>query len=90
MTAWRTNRSNEVLDGDGFFVSFNANTASMGAFFASDSGEPETALVKAGKYLILNGDFRADYERLVPEGYDACVAFFKANETNKSSWSDAA
>lgn len=53
----------------------------------------ETALIKRNdngihKYSILRGDFRKQYEHLLPEGYEACLKFFKQHEDEYGSdWS---
>lgn len=73
------NTGNQVLKGDGFHISYNPRT---------DQGE-ETALCKNGKYLILLGDYREAYERLVPEGYAACLDYFRTHNGKHSPWSDA-
>ena len=69
---------NSLLRGDGFCISYNP---------ATDCG-PETALVKDGKFLILLGDFRDVYETLVPQGYKACLDYFRASNAERSQWSD--
>lgn len=61
---------NYVLDGDGFFISYNPNPGAGISSFAADNGGDETALCAGKKdsdieYRILNGDFRAEYEELV-------------------------
>lgn len=44
---------------------------------------PETALVRGpglgAEYRILLGDWRQQYEALIPQGWEACLAFFEAN-----------
>lgn len=85
-----------VIDGDGFFISYNPNTSNtfgltfVSALFAGDGDTPaETAIVKDGDFYILNGDFRERYRPLVPQGFDACLKFYKANMAEHgSSWSD--
>ena len=80
---------NLICEGEGFYVSFKRDLSKFGSFFDSDNGQPETALVKGEKFFILNGDWRYQYEDLVPKGWKACKAFFDANsETKKSSWSN--
>lgn len=95
-----TGNGNEILDGDGFFVSYNPNPAGgnslctmLGKLAAVTTGDgafaiqqPETALVVDGKFMILNGDFRQDYEGLVPQGLEACKTFFKSQD-DVSVWS---
>lgn len=91
---WKTVRGgNELLSGEGFFISYqdfsNGFIGGVGGVFGPDDGKsPETALCKGGKFYILNGNFKEEYEKLVPEGYEACYAFYKANIENKSSWSN--
>lgn len=85
---------NHILRGDGFYISYNANPqwvtgglAFVGSMFASDDGSDETALCRNNEFLILNGDFRADYEPLVAQGYEACRAFFEEKKASHgSSW----
>jgi hypothetical protein len=76
--AFGISSGNSLLRGDGFYVSYNP---------ATDCGA-ETALVKDGEFLILLGDFRDTYEKLVPEGYEACLAYFRASNAEHSDWSD--
>ena len=81
---------NYILRGDGFYVSYNGNPGAslFGRFFDSDEGGPETALVHDDDFHILNGDYRADYERLAPDGFDACKRFYDATAAHaNSSWS---
>lgn len=93
--------SNEILDCNGFFVSYLPAGAQvgggmfpfLGSMFASDDGEAETALcIDEGgktKYLILNGDYRHEYEKLAPKGLKACLAFYEKKKGDaRSSWSD--
>lgn len=83
-----------LLDGDGFYVSFNENVRAnmgglsmLGGLMASDDDAPETALCRDGKFFILNGDFRKEYEALVTKGWDACIEFFNAQSAEHgSSW----
>ena len=83
---------NYVFEGDGFAVSFNPNLSTLGTLFDSDDGGPETALIQYAprEYFILNGDFRSAYERLVPQGWAACKAFYDQQSAHAdSSWSTA-
>lgn len=97
-TNWKTSRSpvggvNYVLICDGFHISFNPNPSAtiFGSMFGSDDGGPETALCKDDAFFILNGDFRQAYERLAPEGFDACKKFYDQQAAHaESSWSNAA
>ncbi len=64
------------MEGDGFYISYNP-----------DPLGPETALVKDGKFLILDGDFRKEYEERV-ESFEECLKFFKDHQDRRSRWSD--
>ena len=85
-----TNGGNEVLEGDGFFISYHPTPGVGISFFESDDGSDETALVKEDsdiKYRILNGDYRKEYEELIPQGFEACLAFYeKMCVEHDSSW----
>ncbi len=85
---WEKQEHNEALYLDGFYISYNPGNYSIQAF-ASDNGMngSETALCKDGKYLILNGDFREDYEKLVEQGYEECLKFYNNKKDSfNSSW----
>jgi len=74
---WIPNRRNTVLYCSGFHISFNP--------CPRDTKWAETALVletedDMNEYYILNGDWRNEYEKLAPLGWDACFKFFKDNE----------
>ncbi len=82
--------TNWVLTGKGFYISYNSDLGAgfMGSFFGSDDGGPETALCKNGAFHILNGDYRNQYEKLVPLGWDACKKFYNQQSAHAdSSWS---
>ena len=98
---WKQNSRNMVLQGDGFYISYNPNVRSnfigwivdiILRFFLkinkASTGE-ETALIKEEignrKFYLLNGDFRKEYEKLVLEGFDACYKFFLTKEKEKGS-----
>lgn len=89
-------RGNYVLHADGFFISYQPMTGGLVAkiaFFIGDTGGAETALVREQggdyDYRILNGDWRKEYEALVPKGWDACLAFYtEMKAQHGSSWSD--
>ena len=86
-----TGGNNLILRGKGFYISYNPVAGSSISSWASDNGSVETALVnKSAKhtYLILNGDFRKDYEKIISEGYRACKKFYESKkEEFDSSWS---
>lgn len=79
---WRnTGYINFVLEGDGFYISFNPAPRD------SDNGNAETALCYGGIFKILNGDFREAYERLAPLGLEACQKFYAQQSAHAaSSW----
>ena len=85
-----TERGNKTLEVDDFYISFNSFTDSYAwpRRFYSDDNSSETALCRNGEYYILNGDYRTEYEKLVPQGYAACYAFYKDNIDNSSTWSN--
>lgn len=85
---WIRYDRNIQLEMDGFYISYNGDTGADIPIFAGD--EPaETALVKDGRYYILNGDWRYSYERLVDKGFDACYRFYlKQKGKHGSSWSN--
>ena len=89
---WKTTeRGNKILEVDDFYISFNSfidSYASTIEGFQSDDNSSETARCRNREYYILNGDYRAEYENLAPQGYAACYAFYKDNIDNNSSWSD--
>ena len=81
---------NELLYGEGFFISYNPKPGGNIPSFEADNRGDETALVVPGdkkEYRILNGDFRKEYLELVPKGLEACIKFFDENEPEHgSSW----
>ena len=65
---------NSTINGKGFYVSFNDHDMWI-------YGCNTTALVREemdGLY-ILNGDHRAAYAALIPQGFEACLEYFKSN-----------
>lgn len=74
---------NDVVDGDGFYVSFNCVDLSI-------YGCETTALVvgQMQAFYILNGDHRAAYAPLIPEGFEACMDYFMANIDQINARSD--
>jgi len=88
---WIKSNNNYVLKGDDFYISFLSNEASYllwGYAWANDGDQDETAICHDGKFYILNGDYRKEYEELFPQGYDACYTFYLNNQDKKSSWSN--
>jgi hypothetical protein len=70
---------------DGFVISFNLNPGAGFDSFSADTAEGETAIIKDGKYFILNGDWRKAYEN---KSFDECMKIFSENISEISSWSD--
>ena len=88
---WEQRGVNTILRGSDFYISYNPNVNTLGAFFEGDdpSDGRETALVTTEGFRILNGDFRKEYEALVPKGLSACIEFFKSKKAQcGSSWTD--
>jgi hypothetical protein len=93
---------NHVAQGKGFYVSYCADTSDNEvAKLVEDLGikegstkedGAETALCMGGErshFLILKGDWRKEYEPLIPRGYDACVEFWKSKQAeHRSRWSN--
>lgn len=91
MSKWKSGGArNEILSGDGYYVSYNGNPGGGIAMFAGDDGA-ETALNVGGNFYILNGDFRAEYEAAFDAGADAMLAVYaKHKAEHRSSWSEDA
>lgn len=54
-----------------------------------DSKDGETALIKDGKYYILNGNWMLTYSELASKGFQACLDFFLSKAPHfASSWSN--
>lgn len=94
---WERNENCWQADGDGFTVSFkeddeNSIWGKIGVGIFNGDTPQETALIKdthdGTKYYILNGDWRKQYEPLIPQGFEACKALFDKNQHAKSSWSN--
>lgn len=74
---------NTTKSGDGFYVSYNAVDY---AIYGSDT----TALVigQMESFHILNGDHQKAYQPLIPQGLDACMAYFEAHRDQINHRSD--
>ncbi|MBW2968537.1 hypothetical protein KY314_00255 [Candidatus Woesearchaeota archaeon] len=94
--------NNYVLRGKGFYISYNPDSGrsiygtlfdgllnGIGTMLGEEKtgGGEETALCKDDEFYILDGDFREDYEKLVPKGFDACLKFFQKNKKHHSVFS---
>lgn len=89
-----------AAEDESFAISYNPDTsksfidALMHAMGAERGGE-ETALIvkhkgRDNEFYILQGDWRAAYEPLVPLGLQACREFYERNKEHRSMWSDDA
>jgi hypothetical protein len=82
---------NTLLKGKGFYISFNSCPGGLISAFSADNGGSETALYiekSSQQWRILNGDFRKDYEKLVPKGIKSCIKFYESKKKKlDSSWS---
>lgn len=79
---------NELLDDDeNCYVSYNETPWCGFSLLESDGKKAETALYLRGKWLILNGDFRREYEEVYPDP-DKCLALYNKHKASaRSSWS---
>lgn len=75
-----------VYAGPGFYVSFNPAPCANIPMFASDGGGPETAIVIANRWLVLNGDHREAAEKWT--GPDEALEYFRQHESERSTWSE--
>lgn len=69
---WEPGKSGNLhIAGPGWFVSYK---------IASDSGEPETALIDRDKreYFMLSGDHREAYKHVAPQGLDALKQVYES------------
>lgn len=67
-----------------FYISYNSIDFEI-------YGGVTTALVKGNmeKFYILLGDHRPAYAKLFPQGFDACLAYYKENLAKASNRSDS-
>ncbi|KPC02037.1 hypothetical protein QO021_30255 (plasmid) [Pseudomonas amygdali pv. lachrymans] len=74
---------NSTINGKGFYVSFNDHDMWI---YGCDT----TALVRdqMDGFYILNGDHRAAYTALIPQGFEACLEYFKSNNLIANKLSD--
>ena len=87
-TAW----GNELLESDGFYISYNSDPGMGFSFLQGDNKSDETALVKEddtdNQFRILNGDFREEFEAIIECGFEECLALYnKLSGDHDSSWS---
>lgn len=96
-SVWKTHpsRPNEVLEKDGYYISYNPNTnncpfTQFGQRLGIGEGEEgeETAMYGSdGKWRILKGDFRKEYERCKTE--NECLAMYESNKNKRGDWSSS-
>lgn len=99
---WEKVRNNEILERGNFFISYNPSTGGQdGSSIFTELGNAlggnlkdgeETALVLRNygadkTFLILEGDFRKEYEEVIAGGYEACLDVYKRNIDKRSNWS---
>lgn len=75
-----------LLEGKDFFISYNPNTRKGNKFFHG-LADSETSLIYEGKYYILNGDHRNEYEKLIHKGYSHCKMYYLSHGSERSMWS---
>jgi len=95
--AWIPQDKNDVLAGEGFHVSYihrtGANTKAFTEIFnqlgeeVKDGEETALYLEEEKLWLILEGDFRKQYEKAFPKGIEACRAVYNKNIKHRSNWS---
>lgn len=73
---------NRIVNGDGFYISYNSHDISI---YGCDT----TALVlgQMEAFFILNGDHRVGFSKIIDQGFDACMGYFRDNakDINKRS-----
>lgn len=76
---------NAVTEGDGFYISYN--NVDTGTY-----GSDTTALVKGDgeHFYVLNGDHRNGYAPLIPQGFDACLDYFRQHDEQMNRYSEQA
>jgi hypothetical protein len=74
---------NRVINADGFYISYNP--LDVGIY-----GDVTTALVlgQMEKFYILKGDHCQGYAPLIGQGFEACIAYFKAHPADIHPYSD--
>lgn len=87
-----TGSINLIKKYNGFKISYNPDVIKNQTWGRGDEKE-ETALCIYDKktkdyeiFLILNGDFRDEYEKIAKNGLKECVEFFKSKPNLHSSW----
>jgi len=73
---------NYVLRGKGFFISYYPNPRSFIPMFQDETALVLVNLAGKNRCLILNGDFRKEYEEVIDQGLEACLAVFQKHKAN--------
>ena len=76
----------EVGDAE-FIISYNPSPGQGFSLFTSDNHDAETALRLCGKWFILNGDFRQEYEQAFPNPFECLAVYDKHKAQRRSTWS---
>lgn len=91
---WKDNGANQLLKGEDkrFYISYNPKLGMGIRIFEADNSADETALCITAStkpyFLILNGDFRKEYEAVINKGLGACLqVFLKHEKEHGSTWS---
>lgn len=74
---------NSTQDGEGFYISHNDHDTNL-------YGDQTTALVlgQMQTFYILNGDHRAEYAELIPQGLEACLGYFAEHIDQMNKFSE--
>jgi hypothetical protein len=79
--------SNQVINKGDWYISYLPPGASVGGIsaFGADEGGDETAICVGGKFYILNGDHREDFNK---DSLEEAMQHFRNNPSLHSSWSN--
>lgn len=79
------------LDVDDWHISYNPSI-NEGICDIAMTKEDETAICREGRYYILYGDHRKEYEKIINDNkdnaFDKCVEYFKAHQNEMGFWSN--
>ncbi len=94
MNKWKKDPSgiypNLLLRGERFCLSYNPAPCFNMPGLLTDNGSSETALYdeERNECLVLNGDYRKEYEAVAHFGLNACLEVYNKHKSgNRSSWS---
>lgn len=89
--SWKNNGRNDILEGDNFRISYlpggGLDFLDLPSWNCDDNVNGETAILKDGRYYILNGNHKAEYEKLFPS-FEDCYKYFEEHSEVRSSWSN--